>query len=508
MIKVAFLSSYTNDFVVDQAKQLLKQQGLVIDTYLSPFGQYTLDILDPSSRLKDFDPEIIVFSIDAETVLADEQEFINLLQNAHKQFDKATLLVHNLVPFAADPLALMEWNDAGSKRQKIAQINQKIAELAQSHSRLRVLDLQRLAERHGLDNLLDRRFFLIAKAPFSNWGNKKIAEQLSSAIAAVSGKRAKCLILDLDNVLWGGIIGEDGFDRIELNNDGQGKAWFDFQKVILKLHQSGIMLAICSKNNEDEALAVIDQHPSMVLRLDNFSARRINWQNKATNLQELAGELNLGLDSFVFLDDSPYEREYVRSILPQVQVPDLPNDPANYADFLARLPYFETFQVTTEDHQRGVLYKQEQERKQIEKTSKSHLDFLHCLKTTVRVKPINNFNLPRASQLTQRTNQFNLTTKRYSEAELLNLSKQQDWRILVLSASDRLGDLGIVAIAMVKLANGVAVLDSFLVSCRVLGRGIEQAFLALVLKTAKESDANSLQAQFIASEKNTVAKTF
>jgi FkbH-like protein len=507
-MKIAVLSSYTIDLVVNKADELLGNAQIKAEWYVGPFGQWRQELLSNDSKLKTFDPDILLLYLDDAEILANPDEVLSLLKASTDARPSCSHLVANCVPLFRSTLSMLEWNTRGSRRYRAASFNCRLSDLACELANLKVLDLQQLIEQCGRESMVDARFFYMAKMPFSTDGIEKVAGQLATAIKAIAGKRAKCIVVDLDGTLWGGIIGEDGIDRIRLGFDGESKAWLDLQKHLLELHTSGILLAICSKNDEEQALAAIDQHPHMLLRRSHFSAWRINWLDKVTNIRSLANELNIGLDSLILLEDSAHERELVRALLPEVRVPDMPADPSNFAEFVCTLPDVETFFLSDEDLRRNDLYQQERNRKEAGLLYTSLEDFLASLKIEVKLEDASSFNIPRMAQLVEKTNQFNLTNRRYSEKELKSFAASADWSLLGLSVSDRLGDSGLVGVAILERKGKAARLDTFLLSCRVLGRGIEQAFMAAIRQRAKSQGFQIMTADYIPSGKNSVAKDF
>ncbi len=296
----------------------------------------------------------------------------------------------------------------------------------------------------------------------------------------------KCLVLDLDNTLWGGVVGEDGFLGIKLGLEQPGSYFLAFQQAILDLANVGIILAINSKNNEQDALEVIKKHPNMVLKENHFAARRINWNDKATNLRELAAELNIGLDSIVFLDDDPINRALVRAELPEVETPDLPADPSQYAKFLMLLPYFPKDALTDEDNMRGAMYVTERLRTEFEKRFTSKEDFFHSLGIEVDCHLDDPECLPRLAQLTEKTNQFNSKKMSIGEADILRYIADPGYAVFHARARDKFGDHGVIAFALVKKAPELKawIIESLLMSCRVLGKGVEEAFISKITETA------------------------
>lgn len=319
----------------------------------------------------------------------------------------------------------------------------------------------------------------------------------------------KCLVLDLDNTLWGGVLGEEGPNGIKLGFDPEGASFIAFQQAVLDLHNRGIILAINSKNNYEDAMNVIRTHPNMVLKEHNFAAIRINWNDKVSNMREIAQELNIGLGSFVFLDDDPFNRSAMKACLPEVATPELPANPEKYASSLIEL---EDFQgggtITDEDKMRGNLYVTERLRKAAEKNFLSTEDFLKSLEITVNFYQNDRGNTARLAQLTEKTNQFNMNKNPMSESEIVNHIDNHNKLVVYTSARDRFGDYGIIGFALVDKTPDIWLINSMLMSCRALGRGIEDAFLDGLAVKARESNAKKLRAEFAKTEKNQPAEDF
>lgn len=316
----------------------------------------------------------------------------------------------------------------------------------------------------------------------------------------------KCIVLDLDNTLWGGVIGEDGFDNIALSLKPPGASFIAFQQALRDLHDRGVILAINSSNNPEDALNVIRTHPNMILKENHFAAQRINWNDKVANMRELAQELNIGLDSMVFLDDSPLNREAMHTFLPEVETPDLPVDPSKYVKFLHALPYFESEAITDEDKMRGNLYVTERLRKETEKHFESRGAFLKSLGIELAIFEDDPSSLARLAQLTEKTNQFNVKKRPLSVEEIEAYMLDDMYAIFHARAIDQFGDQGIIAFALVRKEKDLWHIESLLMSCRVIGRGIEDAFLASIARRAKSEGARDLGIVFEPSEKNDPAR--
>ncbi len=318
----------------------------------------------------------------------------------------------------------------------------------------------------------------------------------------------KCIVLDLDNTLWGGVVGEDGIDGIALSLKPPGNGFMAFQQAILDHYNRGIILAINSRNNPNDAWEVIRTHPNMILKENHFAAARVNWNDKAQNLRELAKELNIGLDSMVFLDDDPTNRELVRALLPEVETPDLPADPSQYAGFLNSLNYFDSKVITDEDKMRGNLYVTERLRKEEEKNYGNKDDFLANLGLELFVYENNNSCVPRLAQLTEKTNQFNTYKKPLTEDEVVNFIKSPDHTVFHARLQDKFGDHGVIAFALVNKNKDEWHIRSFLMSCRVFGREVEEAFMGTILKRAAEEKIKRITIAFEETPKNAPAREF
>lgn len=318
----------------------------------------------------------------------------------------------------------------------------------------------------------------------------------------------KCLVLDLDNTLWGGVVGEDGIENIALSLSPPGNSFMAFQQAILDHFHRGVILAINSRNNPVDAWEVIRKHPNMILKENHFGAVRINWNDKAQNLKELAEELNIGLDAMVFLDDDPVNRALVRALVPEVETPDLPSEPSEYARFLNSLPYFDSHVITDEDKMRGNLYVTERLRKEEEKNHKNKEDFLNSLGLKLFVYEDDNSCLPRLAQLTEKTNQFNTYKRPLTEEKIGNFVKSPDHAVFHARLEDKFGDYGVIAFALVDKNKGVWHIQSLLMSCRVFGRAVEEAFMGTILKRAAENGVTRVAIAFKETPKNTPAREF
>lgn len=507
-MRIAILSSYTTDILRSRLKSSLTKELGEIKIYNNLFNQYTQEILNNKSALYTFSPEIVIFLFDEETWTRNQKQLFKLLQLVKNRLPKALIIVGNIVSTHSQVLPSLEWNTKNSLAEQIANCNIKLAKLCQTHKQLFVLDINDLVQSHGRTTMFDQRMEYLTKNPWSEQGLEILSHRLEQKINTIRGKRKKVIALDLDNTLWGGILGEDGIKNLLLSNDGIGKAYYDFQQALLKLRESGILLVICSKNDEHLALETIESHPYMLIKKHLLATWRINWESKADNLISIAKELNLSTDSFVFLDDSLHERKLIKFALPEIEVPDLPSDPSEFTEFLAKISVFDTSTITEEDQGRNEMYQHERIRTSKQLSSASLEKFLKSLHIQVSILKATSFNIPRIAQLTQRTNQFNLTSRRYTEEQINQFFKDKNMLVLTISSKDTIGDMGLVGVIIAKKVDQSLILDTFLMSCRVLGRGIEEATLFTLTEYGNRLEISSLIGEFIPTKKNMLVKDF
>lgn len=357
---------------------------------------------------------------------------------------------------------------------------------------------------------IDTRFWKSSQAPFSRLFLDRYARRIAGYVRAAVGLTKKCLVLDCDNTLWGGVIGEDGIDGIALGETTEAGGYFrDFQAKLLELHERGIMLALCSKNNEKDVWEVLENHPDCLLKKSHLVGWRVNWQDKATNLISLVRELNIGMDSVVFLDDSPHERQLVGQALPDVTVLGVPENLEHYPSLLERDGWFEVIRQTSEDLNRTRMYRDEAERKSQRNEYTDLTSYLRSLETVLRITRMRETDVARVGQLTRKTNQFNLTTRRYSDDEIRALSADKNAAIFTMSVSDRYGDMGLTGVLIAKRCGKTVNFDTLLLSCRVLGRRLEHAFVdQCMMQIERAWDPELWVAEYIPSAKNAQVADF
>ena len=404
------------------------------------------------------------------------------------------------MPHGDRALGPMNWASPAGPVNVLMRMNLRLAEQFAGDRRVVLLDAEAWLRGAGADNA---KLWYMSKTPFANAVFAAAAGNVIAALQGIHGRAKKILVLDLDNTLWGGILGDDGWEQLRLGgHDPVGEAFVDFQKHLKRLTQRGVVLALASKNEEATALDAIRSHPEMILREGDFAAWKINWNDKAANIAELVTGLNLGLDAAVFLDDSPFERARVREALPQVFVPDLPADPLLYPSFLAKLTCFDNPFISREDRARTTMYAADRQRTSLQTSFASVDDWLASLELRVLAEPLTAANLERAAQLFNKTNQMNLTTRRLTAAELLAWSQAPGNFLWTFRVADKFGDYGLCGLAGLAQKNPRGEVSDFLLSCRVMSRGVEETMLCTVAQKARELGCTELLAVHVPTSKN------
>jgi FkbH-like protein len=524
--RLAILRSFTVEPLVPLLRAEAFAAGIELDLFVGEFNAYAQEILDPGSRLYEAEPEILVLAaqgrdvspllwndfadLDEVSVEAESRRVIELYRTLVSSFRSRSashLIIHGLDLPRPPAHGLLDAQRPSGQADAFRRINDAIRELARDASSVHFLDYADLVARRGSESWYDEAKWHVARLPIASAELIHLVREWIRFLHPLTGRTCKVLALDLDNTIWGGVIGEDGLAGIQFGEEYPGAAYRSVQRAVLDLLRRGIILAVCSKNNPEEALAALD-HPAMLLRREHFATFRINWLDKAANLREIAAELNVGLESIALLDDNPVERESIRQRLPEVTVIDLPDDPTRYASALRAAGVFERLQVTEEDKRRTQLYAEQRSRTELLESSASLEDFYRSLQMRVEIALVNDETFARAAQLTQKTNQFNLTTRRYTDQQLSDVLARPSWRVYTLRATDRFGDNGIVGVAITHDRDGKTEIDSFLLSCRVIGRTIETAFLSALAQHARQVGTVALLGSFIPTAKNAPARDF
>ncbi len=416
----------------------------------------------------------------------------------------------NIICFTLTDMFRFKFMDSDNRLdQSIQHYNNALYELSQEDFRIKVIDICEFTNKYSLQDLYDARHYYMAQMILSPGLSNAFANWFSQKIRSFNSVRKKCLILDLDNTLWGGILGEDGVEGIKIGNNYPGNCYADFQNFILEMKNNGVILAVCSKNNLADVKEAFSKRVELNLKLNDFATYRINWNDKPQNIIDIAKELNIGIDSMVFVDDNPVERELAKKTLPGLSVPEFEKTPYKLMKFAKKIyhDYFAFYKLTDEDKNKSQQYVQISQRKNSKLLFTSKEDFIQSLNIVVTIYEANKINIPRIAQMTQKTNQFNLTTKRYNEAELYGLM-QKNHKIWCASVKDKFGDSGITVVTIVKIEKSTAVFDSFLLSCRVLGLGIEKVFLNYLINRLFDMDIKTIKAVYIPTSKNKQVANF
>ncbi|MCI0486185.1 MAG: HAD-IIIC family phosphatase [Blastocatellia bacterium] len=525
--RIMLLRSFTVEPVIPLLRAAAFSSGLDLEVQTGDFNAYAQEMLDPESNLYRFGPDIAVLAVQARDVAPDlwndfadlspgevegaiervAGEFRNWIE-AFRAHSQAHLIVHTLETPATPSNGLLDAQVETGQRESIRRINHELARLARVYSGIYVLDYDSLIARYGGQGWHDERKWLTMRMPLSAGSLMHIAGEWLRFIHPLMGRTCKVLVTDLDNTLWGGVIGEDGLSGIKLGPEYPGAAYQSLQRAIMDLYRRGIILAVCSKNNPSDAMEAIEKHPGMLISPQHFATLRINWNDKAQNLQEIADELNVGTDALALLDDSPAECEWIRVRMPEVTVIQLPGDPMDYARAVRDCPAFERLSLSAEDRKRGIDYAQQRRRAELKASASSLEDFYRSLSLEVEVFEVTRETLSRVAQLTQKTNQFNMTTRRYSEQQIAEMAASPDWRVYSMRARDRFGDNGLVGVAITRFEESVCEIDTFLLSCRVIGRRLETALLASVAEHARAEGARRLVGRYFPTAKNGQVKDF
>lgn len=521
-IRVAVLGDTSTQFLVQTLKCAGFDYGFNLQIWEADFNQIERQVFDRASELYDFKPEIIILFQSSHklinkynklspaeyvTTAANEIELINnIYLNINKNIN-SKIIYYNYTEIDDSVFGNYATKMESSFLFQLRKLNYEAMKFAVENSNFYVCDISSIQNIHGKAVLYRPSLYVNSEMVLSLDALPYVAMRTLDILGALEGKFKKCIILDLDNTTWGGIIGDDGIENIQLGNLGIGKAFTEFQYWIKKLKNRGVIIAVCSKNTESVAKEVFEKHPDMVLRLDDISVFIANWENKVENIRLIQSILNIGFDSMVFLDDNPFERNIVRENIPGITVPELPEDPAEYLEYLYPLNLFEVASFSNEDIERTKLYKIEAQRNSAMGEYSGEEDFLKNLGMISIVEPFLKFNTPRVAQLSQRSNQFNLRTIRYSESDIDLLSKKEDFYTFSFTLKDRFGDNGMICLIVLKKENESTVfIENWCMSCRVLKRGMENFTLNTIANFAKKKGFVNLKGEYISTTKNEMVK--
>jgi FkbH-like protein len=520
-MRVAILATSNLDFLAPNLEVTAFADRIHLKTQMAGFNQIDQQIFNPASALYEFDPGLTLIAARAEDIVSElaydlesveQAQIDHWIDEIHGKFNswcaqlaKVGMQVA-LLSFARpsySQLGIREFGHPKGHTRVWNRLNDALLEVAEKHSGITIIDFEGLVRRIGLMQWEDPKLWVLAKIAGGSKFAADLANEIMPIIRESAGRRRKCLVLDLDNTLWGGIIGEDGIQGVKLGGDYPGNIYREFQRRILDLWKKGVVLAVNSKNNAADAEAMITEHPEMVLRLDHFVSRQINWVDKVENLKAVAREINIGLDSLVFVDDNPVECERVSLALPEVTVFQVPTDLAQLPrQFAGLCKLFEGVTVSDEDRNRNLMYQQNQIRQSQMSAVSSIEEFLGTLEMKAEVDCLNNGNLSRVVQLLHKTNQFNVTTRRHTEQFVTAMMNNPDWLTYAVRLKDKFGDNGIVLIALVEVKGSDAMLDTFLMSCRVIGRTLEETVIGIIADDLRGRGVEVLHAEYIPTAKN------
>ena len=526
-IKIAILSSYTIQNTRQTLElELIKNEFDAQITY-GQYNQYMQELLDENSFVYKLMPDIIIIALDTKTFLDNLQfkctdigkkeleeitstkiEYIRNILNRASEKTNAKIILTNLEVPTYSPHGIMDANIFEGYRYFVSNLNYRLFETAKQAKNCVILDFEKLASYVGKNNLIEPKYYYAGKLYLGNKINKLFCEEITKIISATYGKSKKCIILDLDNTIWGGIVGEDGPNGIKIGDEGIGGAYKDAQKIILNLYKRGILLAINSKNNPADVFLAFEQNKNMILKKEHFASIKINWQNKPDNIIQIANELNIGLNSIVFIDDNPAERGLVKSVLPQVSVPDFPIDASELPKMLEELGNFEFLEITQEDKKRNEMYLQENKRNEYKKNFENPADYLFDLKIEIQIEKNCKADLDRITQLINKTNQFNLCTNRYSKEQVSEYLCSQNHSTFSMRAKDKFGEFGLTGVCIFKETPQQIEITDFLVSCRILGRDIEKELIRYAINQFAFAKTKKIIARYRPTEKNVAAKDF
>jgi FkbH-like protein len=521
VIRIALLADCATQHLADIMRAIAARNNVQAQVYEGNYDGVDLEILDPNSALYAFNPQYVVILLSSEKLKAhlyasgDRRSFadetVGRLENLWSAFraqSQATIIQSTFVLPSERAFGNYELKVADSVGSIFTEINYRLSVKAREAKNVLLNDVDFIAASVGRTQWFDARMWNMAKTPCRLEHLPLLAQSLLDTVLAASGMFAKCVVLDLDNTLWGGVIGDDGLEGIALGEFDEGEAFVGFQTFIRELKRRGIILAVVSKNEHAAAVLPFREHPHMVLKEEDISVFVANWDNKADNIRLVQKTLNIGFDSLVFLDDNPFERNIVRQFLPDVVVPDLPEDPSLYLETLAGLNLFETASFSEADLQRADQYREEAQR-ELTKTHFTNInEYLVSLGMEIRLERFNALNLSRIAQLIQRSNQFNLMTRRYGEAACEAMMSDPSIAPLTVKLADKFGDYGLISVVILKNAGSDLEIDEYLMSCRVLQRGVESFTMNNIFSYAARQGAKRVTGHYLPTKKNDMVKGF
>ena len=531
-VRLAILGDSATQFITQAIKGMGIENSLNLEIFEAEFNQIDRQILDSTTELYEFQPEYILIFEATHKLLQKYNKRLpaERVHFAESCIEHAKLLFEMLQNQTQAKIIFCDFteeddcifgNYANKTEQsfifQLRKLNFLLQELAVKKSNLYICDLSTIQNTIGREKFWSPAVYINTEMVVSIGALPYFAQSVVQIISAFTGNFKKCIILDLDNTIWGGVIGDDGLENIQIGQLGIGKAFTEFQYWVKKLQQRGIIVAVCSKNTESIAKEPFEKHPDMVLRLSDIAVFMADWDNKADNIRKIQQILNIGFDSMVFIDDNPFERNMVRENIPQISVPELPEDPALYLDYLYSLNLFETVSFSDEDVKRTGQYQKEAERVVFQESFTNEGDFLKSLNMISDTKPFDSFSIPRIAQLSQRCNQFNLRTIRYTEEDVKRIAESDNYLTLSFTLEDKFGDNGLVCAVILEKRNDVGrdavchvptslFINTWFMSCRVLKRGMEAYTLNSIVELAKANGFTKIIGEYIPTLKNEMVR--
>ena len=515
VIKLSLLGDTATQFLAVAIRGEGVERGYNIDLFEADYNQVERQVLDPTSDLYTHDAKYTVIFQSTHKLLeqyslmpASEwnklaEERINFVRTICESMN-GKIIYYNYPEIEDTVFGSYANKVEASFSYQLRKLNLEIMNLAQAYPNLYICDIAGIQNKYGRDFMFDSTVYVSTEMILSINALPYVASRTMDIISSIEGKFKKCLILDLDNTVWGGVVGDDGWENIQVGHGlGIGKAFSEFQQWVKKLKNRGIIICVCSKNDENKAKEPFEKNPEMVLKLDDISVFVANWENKADNIRTIQSILNIGFDSMVFLDDNPFERNLVRENVPGVTVPELPEDPGDYLEYLYSLNLFETASYSSADKDRTRQYQVEAQRVSTAKRFTNEADFLKSLEMVSEVSNFTSFNIPRVAQLSQRSNQFNLRTVRYTEDQITAIENDSKQKGFAFTLEDKFGDNGLISVVILKeMEPGTLFIDTWFMSCRVLKRGMENFTLNTIVAWAKENGYKKIIGEYIPTQKN------
>ncbi|MCP3680324.1 MAG: HAD-IIIC family phosphatase [Gammaproteobacteria bacterium] len=527
-LNIAILRNVTLNPLETYLHYFAYRAGFQATITLGEYDNVMQEVMVPSTQLLHGDTDLVVLFLqlatlspllleqfatlsnaDREAAVKHVLDYVNTAISAIRQRSSAAIIFPLFELPCYPQKGVYDLSQSDGQIHTINALNREIINLQNQFSDLYFIDLNFLLMRLGSERFYDERFWHIGRQPYSLEAIAAIAAEINKVFSALKGLTKKCLVLDCDNTLWGGILGEEGIDNIQLGDSYPGCAFREFQQQIVNLTHQGVIIALCSKNNPEEVDEVFTQHREMLLKPHHIALKRVNWQSKAENIRQISNELNIGLEHIVFVDDSPFEINLVKQQLPMVSVIQVDHEaPEQSARRLLSSGYFDKLSTTQEDKKRGQFYLEESKRRTANSKFTSLADYLRSLNMELEIDQVTPHTVARAAQLTQRTNQFNLTTKRYTEENIAALVADESSDVISVRLKDKFGDLGIIAAAIVLYEEEHAVVDSFSLSCRALSRGVEDALLYALIQRIVKKGSKQIVAAYCPTKKNRQVENF